>query len=897
MNKNNSKKQLLLIDSNALVHRAYHAYPDTLTMKDGTPVNAVYGFAALLLDVIKMFKPEYMVCAFDTPKPTVRHTDYVGYKANRGPMEDTLVVQLPFVDKVIDSFNIPILRVEGFEADDIIGTLARKFSKIKNLEIIIVTGDHDLLQLVDEDISVYMAGSSFSKSKLYTPKEVIERYSFEPIKIIDYKSLRGDTSDNIPGVKGIGEKGAKELIARFGTLENIYDSIEQIENMKLKEKLVNGHQDAILSKKLATIITDTPISFELNAAEWSRFDMEQVKNLFHEFRFLSLLKRLPTIFPEKKEVILTQTSLFASSEIYVKSTRNQISLDKNTINDLLEEMKKLECIIVATKEEGANYMTAKLKTISLLTSQGNNYRYDFSNNDDSVRKGLEQIFTNDILKVVYDSKYLRHILTNEQIMFDDKFADIMLMSYLVNEGEGRIKLSEIIYDNTGVIVDPEDVDSIVDYLKTSYLNIKEKLESKDNTKMKKLYEEIELPIAGVLVGIERAGIKVDGEYLMKLRQEFQNETDDLKKSIFDLVGHEFNMNSPKQLGQVLFGELGLPGGKKTKTGGYSTNERVLKDLVDVTPVVPKILQYREIEKLKSTYTEALSSKILKEDGRVHTKFNQAVAATGRLSSTDPNLQNIPISSENGLKIRKAFVAEEGKILVGFDISQQELRVAANLSKDPILVKGFKDGVDIHTLTASQIFDISIDKVTKEQRSVGKTLNYSILYGISVFGLSDRLKVNREEASGYIDRFWLSFKELKGFFDKVLEDALKDGYVETYFGRKRSAQGLKSPNFMLREAAKREIINFPLQGTSAELMKLAMIAVEKYIKDNNLDNKAKVILQVHDELVMEYGGGEKELNNFAQNIVNVMQSVVDWDIPLLVEAKKGREWSDMSKITL
>lgn len=870
--KFDSKKDIfLLVDSNALIHRAYHAYPPTLTNpRTGLPINAAYGFTTMMLDMIAKFKPKYIACAFDTAAPNLRKAEYVGYKANRKETDIDLVSQFAVVEEIVEAFGIPIYKVDGFEADDVIGTVSEKL-KDQDIQTVIFTGDHDILQLVEANKYVFMSGFNFKQSKLYDEAEVLARYEFGPEFISDYKALRGDPSDNIPGVKGVGQKTATELIKNFGHIDQIYNSIENIKPERLKTKLSEEYDIAMMSKKLTTIIRDVPLNFTLEECSFDQNEVEKVRKLFQEFRFVSLIKKLPKVDTS----ITNQMDMFA---INSQPTSNLSEVDD----------------ISKIKTDKELFISYDDKEIAFEDYNENFIKLVLTTDKDKIQK----LFDTNAVVVVYDYKNLLNTLAKFELTHKNNFEDVMLLSYLLYNGDLKINLYDIAFNVLSVTLE-ESLRSHVEVAKALYDQFIKDITKEGNERLLSLYTEIEKPIARILSGVEQHGMYLDKVYLSKLKIDLTKELKGIEKEIYDSVGHEFNVNSPKQLGEILFVELQLPGGKKTKSGGYSTDERKLRDLIDAHPVINLVMQYRELNKLISTYTDVLIDKVDPKTDRIHTKLNQAVAATGRLSSIDPNLQNIPISSEKGLLIRKAFQAPEGKVLLGFDIAQQELRVAAILSGEQKLIDAFKNNEDIHTLTASEVFDIKLEEVDNDKRRVGKTLNYSILYGISAFGLADRLKMDIPAAKEIINKFWTKFDKLRRYFDDNLMIAKEKGYVESLFGRRRSAKGLVSSNFLLRAATEREILNFPIQGASADLMKKSMINASDYLETTKDDIfGAKIILQVHDELILEIDDVEyKNIEKFAAKIKDEMEKVGDFPVKIVVEPKIGKNWSEMKKIDM
>jgi len=923
------KPLFVLIDANALVHRAYHAFPSSLTISTtGEQINAVYGFTRLLLDVLEKFKPKYVICAFDTKGPTIRHSEFASYKSNRKPMDENLVIQIPYVKKVVEALNIPRFEVEGYEADDIIGTLTKREYEVKNLQELIVTGDHDLLQLIDSNTLVYMAGGSFRQSKLYGKEEVIERYGFGPEYIIDYKALSGDPSDNIPGVSGIGQKTACDLIKRFGHIDQIYLHLDEIKE-RYRKKLEVNYEIAKKSEQLATIITDSPLEFFLRDALLAEYDIDTVRNLFQKLEFRSLINRLPKSKTGKLK-FAGQKNFFTAKQ----KKRNILPKNKNSKEDysliktkedfqmFYEELSRHKQFAFDVESNGLDYLNSKVLGISFCWEVSKAYYITRKLlSDHTVISKLKKVFENSsIAKISHNLKFDTHFMKNLGIGVNGTCDDTLVAAYLLQAGEGRIGLKELAFNKLGMLmstleelagtsnlkkrIEKIDEDELGLYSCADsdatfrlYNLFKKELNSPSNQKLYKLYKKIEMPLVPILMRMERIGIKLDSNYLAKLKVQFETQIQKLKKEIFYYIGHEINLNSPKQLGEWLFSELKLPSSKRTKTGNFSTNESVLRDLVSVHPSIEKILDYRELEKLKSTYTDALINKIDKSTSRLHTVFNQTITSTGRLSSSDPNLQNIPISSDTGMKIRRAFIAENGKLLLDLDIAQQELRVAASLSKEEKLIDAFRKNIDIHALTASHIFDKSVENISKKERRIGKTLNFSLLYGISAFGLANRLKIDVKIAQAMIDEFWQSYPRLHQFFINLVDEAKKKGYVETIFGRRRNAKGLLSSNFQIRSATEREIINFPIQGTSADLMKAAMIGVDEYLGTLRGLN-ATMILQVHDELILEIDKKSIEkVRKLVKDLKDVMEGAMRLDVPLIVEPKIGTSWAKLDTVNL
>lgn len=878
-----AKKKFVLVDSNGLIHRAFHAYPPHLTTSDGTPINAVYGFTTMLLNVIKEFGPECLVCVFDAPGPTFRHKEFKEYKAQRKPMDDDLCVQIPLAKEIVNVFNIPLYEQKGFEADDIIGTIAKK-NETKDFETIIVTGDHDLLQLVDNSTFVYMAGRTFQDSKLYKAAEVNERYGFGPDRIIDYKALKGDSSDNIPGVAGIGDKSAVALIQQFGDVESIYQHIEDTDT-RVRKKLDTGKDMAFLSKQIATIATDVPIELSLEDCAWGGYKQKEVLGVFQKFQFRSLIPTLDKIaLPSSSNKREDQTGTHQQKSTQIKELTTDTDLE-----DITKKIKKsTEVVLDILSDEKEHYLDKKIGWIG--------FRLDkelYVACRETFSAGVWETFIQKITQtklICHNAKDHMHILANEgvkDVTFD--FCCKIVSFLLFGSSEGK-DLGQIGFNRYGILLEKKslsDKDHIslrIQIITKLYDDLVSEFEKDENQNLKNLFNDIDLPLENVLFSMERTGIRMDVDYLTKIEEELGEQIDSLVVSIHEHAGYEFNINSSKQVGEVLFDKLNLSEfTKKTKTGAYSTNEQVLKKLKDSHPIIDDLLAYRELSKLRSTYTKTLI-KLVREDGRIHSTFDQSIAATGRLSSNNPNLQNIPVSSEWGRKVREAFVAQDGKTFMAFDVSQQELRLLAHFSEEPKLIESFKKGIDVHIRTASEILNIPLNKVTKRDRRVGKVLNFGIIYGMSGFALSEMLSIPRSDGDELIEKYFKQYPKVAEFFDHYLQAAKHNKYVSTLLGRRRETMGLTSTNFHLREATKREVRNFPLQGTAADLMRKSMVELGN-ISSPKLD--PKLILQIHDELIFECkDGGKKNLKDFKDIVIGRMEGVYELKVPLKIECKIG-----------
>ncbi len=891
MTLDKSKKTLLLIDSHALIHRAFHAFPPTLTTANGEPINAVYGFAGLLLDVLQKFTPTHVVAVFDSEGPTHRQAEYTQYKANRSETDVNLASQFPKVHQLVQLFNMPVVMATGIEADDLIGTIDEQYSG-KWAQTVIVTGDRDLLQLVDDDTFVYLAGSSFSQSKLYDAEGVKEKMGVTPAQIADYKGLSGDASDNIPGVRGIGPKSACDLIAEYGSVEKIYENIENV-NKKYKQKLIDSQEEAFLSKKLATIHKDIPISFDFTSAELKNFNVNKVKEFFEEMRFKSLMGRLEAFGKKYMEVNPENYSLFDEK------------------NDVTSNVKDWDGKDI---KESEVYLLADYMNLDQSPLHWDFTEIYFKVDDNEVVKveaSKFEDFWNKIKAkkiITYDKKKFLHVLLNKSIKFDsDNLKDIGITSVIFAEGRSTYSLKSI-YNFFGF--------NFFDLTSSNLVNLNKLHEVlKTNLNEKKSFDKIiqlEESILSTIMKMERNGIILDVPMMQMFEQKLREALEKLKKEIFENVGHEFNINSPKQLSEVLFLEKRLPVTKKTKGGAFSTDEITLRKLLEVDPIIENLLAFREIDKLLSTYVSALPEYV-DNDGRIHSVFDQFGAVSGRFASRNPNLQNIPLSASNGVDIRNTFKSADDSIFISFDYSQQELRILAALADEKVMVDSFNNNIDIHKITAAEIFEIDVEKVDAYQRGVGKTVNFSVIYGISSFGLSERMKIDRKTADMFIKKYFETYSNVQKYMDEAMRKARENNCSETMMGRKRVNEMINSNNRILKNAAERELFNFVIQGSAADIMKVAMSrfddVLEKY--------PAKLLLQIHDEFLFEYkleapstrlrtGSSLKpevddytgllaldfELQEFIKEIHSVMLNAYDIAVKYKVDVSIGDRWGSM-----
>jgi len=899
------QKKLVVIDSNALLHRAWHAIPP-LSTKDGLMVNAVYGFTSLLLRIIKEVQPDYLLAAFDLAGKTFRHEEYAEYKAQRVKQADEFYNQIPLAKEVLEAFNIPVITKDGFEADDVIGTIANNtYQKHKDIKTIIITSDLDALQLVNDRVEVLTLRRGFNDTFVYDVAAVKERYGLEPKQLIDLKAIKGDASDNIKGVKGIGEKGAQDLIQEFGTLANLYKKIDQADiKPRLKELLKQYQKEALTSQRLVTIIKDVPLTWTLEQAKFSDFDPEQVYNIFQKFEFRTLLDKIPH----------HQAVISMPDKISTKNDGNYILIDdQKTWDAFFTELKKQKLLAIDSETSSLNH-EADILGLSFSWATKNGYFLNLKNTE--LKKIalplLKPILENKgIGKIGHNIKYDYKVLKRLDINMEGIVFDTMLATYLINPDSG-LRLEELAFSYLGykklklldlldeipkkkkeIAVDLIPLDRLSWYAcedaDITFRLYHKILPLSQTNKNYELLQRIEIPLIPVLADMEMNGILLDVPFLKKMEIKFAAEIKKISQKIYKLAGREFNISSPLQLKSILFEDLKISplGIKKTKTG-LSTAAQELDKMYDAHPIIPLIIEYRELTKLQSTYISTLPEIADKKTHRVHTSFNQTIAATGRLSSTDPNLQNIPIRTELGRQIRKAFITPKGYTLIAADYSQIELRLAAAISKDPIMMASFKNGEDIHARTAAEIHKIPLQEVTKEIRRTAKEVNFGVLYGLGSLGLAQRTGLNRTEAKEFIEQYFTIYKKIKDYIEDTKDFAYKYGYAQTLFGRRRYLPDIHSSMPMMRAAAERMAINMPLQGTAADLMKLAMIAIHKELSKVSPDSK--LMLQVHDEIVLEVPEADK--NKVAKFVKKTMEDIFSLSVPLVVDLEEGKNWGDL-----
>lgn len=887
--------KLVLVDGHSILNRAFFGIPD-LTNSEGLHTNAVYGFLNILFKILDEEQPDYLTVAFDVHAPTFRHKMYDAYKGTRKPMAEELRQQVPLMKEMLTAMGVTIVEKEGYEADDLLGTIAKQ-SEAQGLEVSIVSGDRDLLQLASDHIKIRIPKTKRTGTEIedYLAKDVVEKYQVTPLQFIDVKALMGDSADNIPGVPGIGEKTATALIVSYGSIENAHDHLEEIKPNRAKQNLSEHYDMAQMSKELATIEIHAPIEYSLEDAKLgnlfteeaylmckrlefknmlSRFDIDAPKNLAEEhFTFVTDKKQISDIFKKAKKAGHIGCCLLPGEGIITE----QLSLFEQP-----KEQQVIEGMSIAFSEEDIYYLSAGTEV--------------------SAEELLEEIRELSGGQTKVSVMDLKETLKTLPLPENDRYFDASVAAYLLNPLKNDYPYEDLAKDYAGLMIPsktdllgkespvkakqakPEAFLKYICYM--AYIPWKTRdrlLEELNNTGMQTLYDTIELPLVYTLSDMEKEGVHVDAEELKRYGEELAAQIAVLEKEIYEGAGETFNINSPKQLGHILFEKLEMPYGKKTKTG-YSTAADVLEKLAVEYPLVSKILEYRQLAKLKSTYADGLAN-FIEEDGRIHTTFQQTVTATGRLSSTDPNLQNIPIRMELGRMIRKVFLPKDGYIFVDADYSQIELRILAHMSGDEMLIQAYREAQDIHRMTASQVFHTPFEEVTDLQRRNAKAVNFGIVYGISSFGLSQDLSISKKEAQEYIERYFESYPKIKEFLDGCVEKAKKDGYSVTMFGRRRPLPEISSSNFMQRSFGERIAMNAPIQGTAADIIKIAMNRVHRRLIDEGL--KSRLLLQVHDELLIETA--PDEVDEVKKILDEEMKGVADLSVELEIDTHTGKNW--------
>ena len=872
-------KKLLLIDGNSILNRAFYGLPD-LTTSDGRHTNAVLGFLNIILKVIDEEQASHVCVAFDLKEPTFRHKMYSEYKGTRHPMPDELREQVPLIKEVLKSMNIFTISKAGYEADDILGTLSRVGEK-SGYEVTVLSGDRDLLQLATDKILIKIPKTKAGKTEIYNyyDKDVINEYGVTPVIFIDMKGLMGDSSDNIPGVPGVGPKSAGKLLVDYGSMDGIYEHIDELKKSKMKDNLIEFKDQAYMSKELATIKLDCKLDAKLEDMIYEDAFNDESYKLFSDLEFKSLLPRFNAV--DKK------VENFDFKIIFISEKNDLQQLFKNSFDSFgfsyIDNGSELIGASVTFDDKNAYIIRLSGEIDSLLI---NNYVIDCLNKNKricslNIKEELKYIEL-DASYDIFDcgiGAYLINPLKDEYAHDDiaKEYLGLTLPTRKELIGKNEINIFTIEDENISKYIAYQ---SMIPFLAADRI-----ISGLKDEEMYKLYTDIELPCTFSLYEMEKNGIRVDGKALHEFGIKLKENISSLTKKIYEIAGKEFNINSTKQLGEILFEDLGLKSGKKTKTG-YSTSVEVLEKIRGEHEIIPKILDYRQLTKLNSTYVEGLSV-FIKPDGRIHGKFNQTVTATGRISSTEPNLQNIPTRLPLGREIRKVFIPKEGYVFLDADYSQIELRVLAHLSKDEALISAYKKGTDIHTITASEVFDVPIDEVDSLMRRKAKAVNFGIVYGISSFGLGQDLDISRKEAEGYINKYFDTYKNVKKYLDDVVKSAKDKGYSITMFNRRRPIPELKSSNFMTRSFGERCAMNSPIQGTAADIIKIAMINVDRELKKRKLESK--LILQVHDELLIETK--KEELEEVKELLRENMMKAADLSVPLIVDMHDGESWFD------
>jgi len=889
-------KKLVLIDSNALVHRAFHALPP-MNNSQGVMTNAVYGFMSILMRMIKDLRPDYIAATFDLAAPTFRHEEFAEYKAHREKAPDELYQQIPIVKEMLGQLGIPVFEKAGFEADDLIGSLAEISKKIDDLQTIIVTGDLDTLQLVEADrVVVFTLRKGVTDTFIYNEREVKKRYNLQPSQLVDYRGLKGDPSDNIPGVPGIGEKTASSLIKEFGSLDNLYEKLESKTKKKndkkkgdlsdkLIQKLLDNKDQAYFSRKLSEISRNVSIDFDLKKVDWlNNMSKDGTEGVLKKYSLFSLIKRLPEIYTvdpitESPKEESAQLDLYSS----IDKTLVEAITDRDAIKDILIGLRGQafafiivdDYIIVANENDGKGIVLS----LSMIS------RYD------NLKEELKILMADEkIPKLTHDLKDQAKTLRRMGVHVEGTVFDSKLASYLINSDLKNYELDRVYYAETG-----ENLENTALAKIGAILNLKNPMTRRmDSLGVINVFKDIELPLSPVLAELELIGVKIDTKAISELALEINKELSSLEKEIYKQAGEEFNINSPQQLGHILFEVLKLKGKvRKTGKGSLSTAASELEKLDAEHPIIESIVRYRELQKLNTTYIEPFPGLINKSTGRLYTTLNQTGTTTGRLSSQEPNLQNIPVRTEMGQKFRKSFVADDGYHLLSCDYSQLELRVVAHISKDQKMIDAFKRGEDIHTRTASEIFEIKPEDVKDSMRRDAKTLNFGVLYGMGQLGFQRASGVTRERAKEFIHKYMEEFSGVARYIAQTKNRAHSDGFVTTIFGRRRPITDINSSMPQLVSQAERMAINMPIQGTAADMIKIAMVRVSDYLHHNYKEDDVRMLLQVHDELLFEIK--EELLHEIEPKIKEIMENVYEMSVPIVVDSKFGKDWADMQKI--
>ncbi|MGB4504016.1 MAG: DNA polymerase I [Syntrophaceticus sp.] len=871
-------KKLVILDGNSLAHRAFHALP-LLSTTTGYFTNAVYGFTTMLLKIIRQEQPDYLVVVFDAGRTTFRHDEYEDYKAHRKATPDELRPQFPLIKQVLAALRIPVLELEGYEGDDLIGEVVREAEK-QGFEVLIVSGDRDLLQLVTKQTKALMTRRGISDLECFTPEKVKEKYGVDPVQVADLKGLKGDQSDNIPGVPGIGAKTAVKLLKQFRSVEECLANLDKLPP-KIAALLRDYEDQALMSKRLATLAQDVPVCIDFNDLQMEQPDYDALVDIFQQLEFKSLLKNI-------QEEIPSDVAALDSNNYCLVKTISQLV-------DILEEIKRAGEFACIFERNGISPHSASLSVLGVAWGEkcAAISFPDDANQKEEMLKLLNSVLDDpDYIKLCHDAKAELIMCRRHGLDLKGINGDTMLAAYLLNSSLSNPDIEELSLKYLNQVVnfaqDETGAAQRALMIKKLWAVLKEELQRDD---LDDLFYNLELPLSDVLAEMEIQGIKLDLAWLEEISQEFGEQLLALTSEIYALAGESFNINSPRQLGHILFDKLKLPVIKRTKTG-YSTDAEVLEKLASIHELPAKILEYRQLTKLKSTYVDGLQSLVNPQTGKVHTTFNQTITATGRLSSTEPNLQNIPIRDELGRKIRKAFIpSEPGWLLMAADYSQIELRVLAHMSQDSRLIADFQHGEDIHTRTAATIFGVAPEDVTPDLRRRAKGINFGIIYGITDYGLARDVGVSREEAAQYIENYFLQYPGVKRYIEETIKEAREKGYVQTLFKRRRYLPELLSSNRNIRAFGERTAVNTPIQGSAADIIKLAMLRIHQELQEKGL--RARLLLQVHDELIFEFP--PKELETLVSLVRSQMENVVELSVPLKVGIEIGSNWNDMESM--
>ncbi len=911
--------KLVLIDGHALAYRAFHALPvDRFATRDGEPTNATYGFTSTLLHILQEHHPDYIAVCFDAGR-SGRDLTYPQYKSQRDRMPDAMHIQMDRIRQVVEALGIPIFELEGFEADDLLGTLSRQAAE-QGIETLIVTGDRDLLQLVGPNVKVFLAGRRLSEGKVYDEEAVRARYGgLSPTQLRDYKALVGDKSDNIPGVEGVGDKTATRLLRQYGSLEAIYDHLDEIQPARFRTALEKGREDAFLSRQLSTIRTDLPVELDLEACKARQFDRERVLELFRQLEFRSLINRLPT--PEGPA---QQLPLFPSSDGHAPPpTRHHIVRDLDQLARLIERLRQAQAITFDVETTSLDPMRADLVGLAFTDREGEGWYIPVGHREgrqipqDQVVEAIRPVLEDPTIpKQAHNAKYDMTVLARHGIDVQGLAFDTMIAEWLANPASRNLGLKHLAFIRLGIEMTPlQDLIGTgrkqitlaevgieqaaayaaadVDVTHRLVPVLEQELRQKGHWD---LFTQMELPLVKVLLAMEMTGVALDVSFLQKMSETLGQRLTQLEEEIQQMVGYRFNVNSGQQLAKALFEVLRLPTRNvpRTTTGRYSVAASVLESLRGTHPVIDLILEQRELAKLKSTYVDALPALINPQTGRLHTSYNQTGTVTGRISSSEPNLQNIPIRSPLGRQVRKAFIAPQGWLLLGADYSQIELRVLAHISGDPGLVEAFRRGEDIHATTAAALFDIPLDQVTPNQRRFAKQVNFGLIYGMSTYRLARESGLTQAEAENFVAQYFGRFPKVREYLERTIAQAKNKGYVETLLGRRRYFpvfQTTAPGKEQARRRAEREAVNAPIQGSAADIIKLAMLHLHRTLREHDL--KARMIIQVHDELIIEIP--KQELPTVAPLVRQVMESVYLLRVPLKVDLKVGPNWGEMKPL--